>query len=94
MAAALAHELNQPCTAALTYPHASQTDLKRAGLIGQSASLTIELANTQLLRAVEIIRRTRKLLAYETRSLGVERVADQPDGRRGVFLLSDRRAGA
>lgn len=93
MAATLAHELNQPLTAAATYLHASQTDLKRAGLIGQSASQTIELAKNQLLRAGEIIRRMRELLAYETRSLGVERVAAMVADLAGVFAMMELAGG-
>ena len=37
MAATLAHELNQPLSAAATYLHASQIDMERAGPLGDSA---------------------------------------------------------
>lgn len=93
MAATLAHELNQPLTAAVAYLHASQTDVKRAGLIGQSASLKIELAKSQLLRAGEIIRRMRELLAYETGSLGAERVAAMVGDLAGVFAMMELASG-
>jgi two-component system sensor kinase FixL len=93
MAASLAHELNQPLSAATTYLHASQLDVRRAGLIGESADRTIELAKAQLLRAGEIIRRMRELLAHETRSLGVERVASMVADMGGVFAMIERAGG-
>ncbi len=90
MAASLAHELNQPLAAAATYLQASQTDVEKAGLMGKSAARTIDLAKTQLLRAGEIIRRMRELLAHESRSLGVERVSSMVDGLKGVFGMIER----
>lgn len=73
MAATLAHELNQPLSAAATYLHASQMDMEKAGPLGDSARRTSELAKGQLLRAGKIIRRMRELLTLEMRSLGRER---------------------
>ena len=93
MAASLAHELNQPLSAATTYLHASQMDVRRAGLIGESAARTIELAKAQLLRAGEIIRRMRELLAHGTRSLGIERVAPMVADLSGVFSMIERADG-
>jgi two-component system sensor kinase FixL len=93
MAASLAHELNQPLTAAANYLHASQAAAERAGAIGQSAVQTIELAKNQLLRAGAIIRRMRELLAHETRSLGVERVAPMIADMHGVLGMIERNAG-
>lgn len=90
MAASLAHELNQPLSAATTYLHASQGDLQKAGLMGESASRTIELAKAQLLRAGGIIRRMRELLAHESRSLGVERVAAMVADMSGVLAMIER----
>ena len=90
MAASLAHELNQPLTAATTYLHASQTSLEKAGLIGQSACSTIDLAKAQLLRAGAIIRRMRELLAHESRSLGVESVSIMVADLHGVFSMIQR----
>lgn len=90
MAAALAHELNQPLTAATNYLHASQTAADAAGLMGQPLSQTIELAKAQLLRAGGIIRRMRELLAHETRSLGIERVAPMIADLHGVLGMIER----
>ncbi|HEY1072999.1 ATP-binding protein [Brevundimonas sp.] len=75
MAATLAHELNQPLSAAATYLHASQMDMERAGPLGDSARRTTELAKAQLLRAGKIIRRMRELLSLEVRSLDRERAS-------------------
>ena len=90
MAASLAHELNQPLSAAATYLHASQTDLQKAGLMGQSADRTVELAKAQLLRAGTIIRRMRELLAHESRSLGMERVGPMLADMQGVLGMIQR----
>ncbi|MCS6627099.1 ATP-binding protein [Roseibacterium beibuensis] len=90
MAASLAHELNQPLSAATTYLHASQTEVQKAGLMGQSASRTIDLAKAQLLRAGGIIRRMRELLAHESRSLGTERVAPMMADMQGVLAMIQR----
>lgn len=87
MAASLSHELNQPLSAAVTYLHAAQTDMKRAGLVADSANRTAELAKTQLLRAGDIIRRMRELLAHETRGLAVERVGAMIANLQGVISL-------
>jgi two-component system sensor kinase FixL len=92
MAAALAHELNQPLTAATNYLHTSQMTADKAGLMGESISHTIELAKNQLLRAGAIIRRMRELLAHETRSLGVERVAPMIADMHGVLGMIERNA--
>jgi len=93
MAASLAHELNQPLSAATTYLHASQSDVARVGLMGESAARTIELAKAQLLRAGQIIRRMRELLAHENRSLGVERVGAMVTDLAGVFSMIERAGG-
>lgn len=87
MAASLAHELNQPLTAATTYLHASQDALEKVGLMGQSAGRTIELAKAQLLRAGGIIRRMRELLAHESRSLQMERVSAMVADLQGILLM-------
>lgn len=90
MAASLAHELNQPLTAATTYLHASQASLEKAGLMGQSACRTIDLAKGQLLRAGSIIRRMRELLAHESRSLAAERVSLMIADLHGVLAVIQR----
>lgn len=92
MAAALAHELNQPLTAATNYLHAGQIAAEKAGIMGQTVSHTIELAKGQLLRAGGIIRRMRELLAHETRSLGIERVAPMIADMHGVLGMIERNA--
>ncbi len=93
MAATLAHELNQPLSAATTYLHASQVDVARAGLMGESAGRTIELAKAQILRAGSIIRRMRELLAHQARSLGEERVGAMVADLAGVFSMIERAGG-
>ncbi len=93
MAASLSHELNQPLSAATTYLHASQMDVRRAGLMGESADRTIELAKAQLLRAGEIIRRMRELLSHETRSLAVERVSSMVLDLGDLFTMLERAEG-
>lgn len=75
MAATLAHELNQPLSAAATYMHATQRDIEKVGLLGQSAGRTLELAKAQMLRAGSIIKRMRDLLATGTQALDSDRVS-------------------
>ena len=79
MAAILSHELNQPLTAAASYLQASQADLGKAGIIADSASRTVELAKSQVLRAGAIIRRARDLLMVETQPLEPERMSSVID---------------
>lgn len=92
MAASLAHELNQPLSAATNYLHAAQGSLSRFDMADQSVGQTLELAKSQLLRAGSIIRRMRELLAHETRSLGVERVAAMIADMQGVLSMIERDA--
>lgn len=93
MAASLSHELNQPLSAAVTYLHAAQTDIKTAGPVADSASRTVDLAKAQLLRAGEIIRRMRELLAHESRGLDVESVGSMIADIQGVVGMIGRTAG-
>lgn len=90
MAATLAHELNQPLSAATTYMQASQRDIERAGLIGQSAARTLELAKGQILRAGTIIRRMRDMLATGTRGLGDEQISSMIEDLGPSFALISR----
>lgn len=87
MAAILSHELNQPLTAAASYLQATQADLGRAGVYADSASRTIELAKGQVLRAGDIIRRTRELLAVDTQALQPERVSSMVDDLGPIIQL-------
>jgi two-component system sensor kinase FixL len=75
MAAILAHELNQPLTAAAGYLQATQSDLTRAGVYADSAGRTLDMAKRQVLRAGDIIRRARDLLAVDARTLEAERLS-------------------
>ena len=93
MAATLAHELNQPLSAATTYMQASQRDIERAGLIGQAAARTLELAKGQILRAGNIIRRMRELLANGAPSLGEEPVSSMIEDLGPAFALIGRDRG-
>ena len=90
MAATLAHELNQPLSAAATYMQASQKDIERAGLLGQSAGRTLELAKAQMLRAGGIIKRMRELLATGTRTLNTERVSSMIEDLAPALLMVGR----
>jgi len=90
MAASLSHELNQPLSAAVTYLHAAQTDMKRAGPVADSAGRTVDMAKAQLLRAGEIIRRMRELLAHESRGLDVESVGSMVADLHGVIGMIGR----
>ena len=93
MAAILAHELNQPLTAATVYLHACQTDIARAGPIGDSAGRALDLAKTQLLRAGDIIRRMRELIATGASQLTEERVSSMVDDLRPLFDLIRQETG-
>lgn len=75
MAAILSHELNQPLTAAAGYLQASKADLGRVGVLADSASRTIDLAKSQVLRAGDIIRRARDLLAVDAQRLEPQRLS-------------------
>lgn len=90
MAASLSHELNQPLSAAVTYLHAAQTDMKRAGPVADSAGRTVDLVKAQLLRAGEIIRRMRELLAHESRGLDVESAGSMIADLHGVIGMIGR----
>lgn len=93
MAATLAHELNQPLSAATTYMQASQRDIERAGLIGQSAARTLDLAKGQVLRAGNIIRRMRDMLTTGTRRLERERISSMIEDLGPAFALIGRDRG-
>jgi two-component system sensor kinase FixL len=93
MAATLAHELNQPLSAATTYMQASQRDIERAGLIGQSAARTMDLAKGQILRAGHIIRRMRDMLTTGTRRLESERISSMIEDLGPAFALIGRDRG-
>ena len=87
MAATLAHELNQPLSAAATYLHASQVDMEKAGVLGDSALRTVELAKGQLLRAGKIIRRMRELLSLEVRRLDSERASSMVEDLGPILAM-------
>lgn len=93
MAATLSHELNQPLSAAVTYLHAAQTDMKRAGPVAENAGRTVDMAKAQLLRAGEIIRRMRELLAHESCGLDVERTSSMISDLEGVINMIGRTGG-
>lgn len=85
MAATLAHELNQPLSAASGYMHASRADMEKAGSLGDSACRTLDLAQAQLLRAGEIIRRIRAFLTQETGALGGESASDMIENMKQIL---------
>ncbi|WP_395652138.1 ATP-binding protein [Brevundimonas sp.] len=87
IAATLSHELNQPLTAAASYLQATQADLGRAGVFADSASRTVELAKNQVLRAGDIIRRARNLLAGDEHRLDPHRVSSMIDDLEPILQL-------
>ncbi|KAK0332540.1 hypothetical protein LTR94_024448, partial [Friedmanniomyces endolithicus] len=75
MAASLAHEINQPLTAATVYLHAGQAEIARTSPIADSARHTLDMAKGQLLRAGEILKRIRERIDSGARALSVEPAA-------------------
>jgi len=94
MAAILAHELNQPLTAAAGYLQATQMDLGKAGVLADSASRTAELAKGQILRAGAIIRRARELLTVEASALQPESLSSMLEDLGPIIQLLAPTVGA
>lgn len=94
MAAILSHELNQPLTAAVSYLQATQADLGRVGVMGDSAGRTVDLAKGQILRAGAIIRRARNLLSMDVSPLRPERLSAMLDDLGPIVQLLGPEAGA
>lgn len=90
MAATLAHELNQPLTAAAVYLHAGRSDVARSGPLGDSAGRNLDLAKAQILRAGDIIRRMRDLIATGSRAFAEEHVRPMIEDLAPVFSLMSR----
>lgn len=91
MAATLAHELNQPLSAATTYLHAGRTAIDKAGLDPDGgAGRTLDLAKGQLLRAGKIIRRMRELLTIETSVLAHEHAASMLEDLAPILVMIGR----
>lgn len=90
MAATLAHEMNQPLTAAAVYLHAGQADLAKMGSAAEEAGRALDLAKTQLLRAGDIIRRMRELLSTGSRTFTEERASQMIQDLAPVFTLIGR----
>lgn len=87
MAASLAHELNQPLTAATTYLYAAKSAIGRSDLVDISAQDPLEKAAAQLLRAGSIIRHMREFLVDDARGLGSERVSVMLADLNGMLTL-------
>jgi two-component system sensor kinase FixL len=93
MASVLAHELNQPITAALNFLRGARRVLERSGeTVPALASSGLESAEECVMRAGEIIRRTRTMVA--TGEVLTERhdVAELVDGALQLALLGARDA--
>ena len=90
MAATLAHEMNQPLSAAAIYLHAGQADLAKLGPAAEEAGRALDLASTQLLRAGDIIRRMRELLSTGSRTFTEERASRMIQDLAPVFTLIGR----
>ena len=93
MAATLAHELNQPLSAAASYMHASRRDIERTGPLGESAGRTLDLAKAEVLRAGGVIRRMRDLLTTGSAALELQRVSSMIDDLRPSLRVLGRDAG-
>jgi two-component system sensor kinase FixL len=89
MAATLAHELNQPLTAAAVYLHAGQTDIAKLGSAGDGATRALDLAKAQVLRAGDIIRRMRELISTGARSFTEERASQMIHDLVPAFTLTN-----
>lgn len=74
MAAILAHELNQPLAAAAIYLQTAEADLARTPPVTENTFFSLNLAKGQVLRAGEIIRHARGLLAVGSQALKPERM--------------------
>ncbi|GAW41481.1 Sensor protein FixL [Brevundimonas sp. SH203] len=93
MAATLAHEMNQPLSAAAVYLHAGQADLARLGPTAEPAVQTLDLAKAQLLRAGDIIRRMREMIANGSRAFAEERISRMVRDLEPVIALIGQNAG-
>jgi signal transduction histidine kinase len=93
MAATLAHELNQPLSAAAGYLHASRCDLDRFGPSAQDALRTMDLASGQIQRTGQIIRSIRGLLEAGGEGLRPERVCSMIEDLTPFLELLGRDAG-
>ncbi len=80
MAATLAHELNQPLTAASNYLHGSRRRLKKGGEAAlEGVREGLEAAGQQVHLAADILRRVREMVANQPRtiaSVGLARVVE------------------
>ncbi len=93
MAATLAHELNQPLSAAAVYLHAGQADLARIGPVAQPTLRTLDLAKAQLLRAGDIIRRMREMISNGSRAFTEERASQMIRDLEPVIALIGQDTG-
>ncbi|WEK40496.1 MAG: ATP-binding protein [Candidatus Brevundimonas colombiensis] len=93
MAATLAHELNQPLSAAAVYLHAGQADLARIGPAADPTVRTLDLAKSQVLRAGDIIRRMREMIANGSRAFTEERASQMIQDLQPVTALIGQDTG-
>ena len=93
MAATLAHELNQPLSAAAVYLHAGRRDAARAGPMGDSVTRSLDLAKTQILRAGDIIRHMRERISTGDHAIRPERASSLVEEMAPVFAMIGRDAG-
>ncbi len=93
MAATLAHELNQPLSAAAVYLHAGRRDAALAGPMGDSVTRSLDLAKTQILRAGDIIRHMRERISTGDHAIRPERASSLVEEMAPVFAMIGRDAG-
>lgn len=94
MAGTLAHELNQPLTAATSYLAAARRILERhPGQINGRAAEVLQKAAEQVTRAGEIIQRMRRFVQRGANDPQVESVSAMVEGACGLMLAQARRDG-
>jgi light-regulated signal transduction histidine kinase (bacteriophytochrome) len=92
MASSIAHELNQPLTAAASYAR-SAAKLLRRGTDAEEVAVIIDRAAEQSLRAGELIRKLRQLAAPVEAEVGPCPLAEIIDGACAIALIDAPRTG-
>src|SRR3546814_14003139 len=90
MAAAIAHELNQPLTAVGNYIEAARQGLRRGGVaVPEQVDAMISQALSQVQRTSEVIRHIRTMAGREPTERAFEDVSAVVEEAAGLALLGD-----
>jgi light-regulated signal transduction histidine kinase (bacteriophytochrome) len=92
MASSIAHELNQPLTAAASYSR-SAAKLLRMGGDAEEVAAIVDRSAEQTLRAGELIRKLRQLVAPVEAAVGPCSLAEIVDGACALALIDAPRLG-